>query len=360
MDLAVGAFDIDGTTNAGAVYVINLQQSHCETTSPTTLPTPIPTAIPSPNPSAIPFPVPTALPVFNPTSLPMPNPSMLPAPVPTSAPSSYPSALPMLSPTSIPVPFPTVLPQPIPSALPVPVPTLLPSLTSTCFTDGYAATDAQKISMLYGNLNSFYTIYGGDNFGWAVAALEDLNSDGVVDMAVGVPHSDDVAAGGAGAVYVLFLETNGNVKNAQKLSLSYGNLGSFYTIGVNDRLGTSLSALGDVDGDNIVDLAIGTYADDDGGLNMGAAYIVFLETNGVAKGAQKLSMLYGNFNAFYSLQASVYFGYAVGALGDADGDGALDLASGVCWADDDGGTNMGAVYVLFLDTTGSARAVQKL
>ena len=70
---------------------------------------------------------------------------------------------------------------------------------------------AQKLSELYGNLNAFYSIGGGDFFGWAVAALGDLNSDGVVDLAVGAPYSDDVS-GGAGAVYLLFLRPMGTSK----------------------------------------------------------------------------------------------------------------------------------------------------
>ena len=38
----------------------------------------------------------------------------------------------------------------------------------------------------------------------------------------------------------------------------------------------------------------------------------------------------------------------MGSLGDLDGDGVSDLAVGA-WFDDDGGTDRGAVYILFLD-----------
>ena len=49
------------------------------------------------------------------------------------------------------------------------------------------------------------------------------------------------------------------------------------------------------------------------------------------------------------------FGHAVTSLGDLDNDGVPDLAVGAQW-DDDGGTDRGAVYILFLNTAGTVRA----
>jgi len=80
-----------------------------------------------------------------------------------------------------------------------------------------------------------------------------------------------------GAMYVIFLKTNANAKSAQKISYSYGNLNAFYTIDANDRLCGSLAVLGDIDGDCVVDIAAGTYADDDGAENAGAMYLLFLK-----------------------------------------------------------------------------------
>ena len=44
---------------------------------------------------------------------------------------------------------------------------------------------AQKISNLYGGLSSYYTLDADDQFGVSVAAIGDLNQDGVADLAVG-------------------------------------------------------------------------------------------------------------------------------------------------------------------------------
>ena len=54
-----------------------------------------------------------------------------------------------------------------------------------------------------------------------MASIGDLDGDGVVDMIVGAELDDD---GGPdrGAIYVLFLLVDGNVKSFQKISHSEG------------------------------------------------------------------------------------------------------------------------------------------
>ena len=61
---------------------------------------------------------------------------------------------------------------------------------------------------------------------------------------------------------------------------------------------------------------------------------------------QKISDTQGGFTGI--LDNYDHFGSSVASLGDLDGDGVGDLAVGA-FGDDDGGTNRGAVWVLFLD-----------
>lgn len=70
-----------------------------------------------------------------------------------------------------------------------------------------------------------------------------------------------------------------------------------------------------------------------------------LATDGTVKSYQKISDTQGNFTA--TLDNSDYFGQSVAALGDVDGHGIPDLAVGAN-LDDDGSTDRGAVYILFL------------
>ena len=77
----------------------------------------------------------------------------------------------------------------------------------------------QKISSTQGG---FAGLLDGDYFGWSMASVGDLNGDGVVDLAVGAYADDDGGSNtGAnrGAVYVLFMNTDGTVMSScQKAS----------------------------------------------------------------------------------------------------------------------------------------------
>jgi hypothetical protein len=62
-----------------------------------------------------------------------------------------------------------------------------------------------------------------DIFGTAVAHLGDIDGNGVADIAVGASGDDDGFLG-AGAVYILFLNSDGTVKAEQKISETEGGL----------------------------------------------------------------------------------------------------------------------------------------
>ena len=93
------------------------------------------------------------------------------------------------------------------------------------------------------------------------------------------------------------------VTSARKISNLEGGLAAFYTLGKGDSFGSSVVALGDVNGDGITDLAVGAYLayDDDGGTWAGAVYVLFMNVTVI--GAQKISNDYGGLSAFYTLDA---------------------------------------------------------
>ena len=209
----------------------------------------------------------------------------------------------------------------------------------------------QKISETAGGFGGL--LDPTDWFG-TVASLGDLDGDGYCDLAVGAVQDDD---GGSdhGAVWILFLNPNGTVKSEQKISDTEGGFGG--SLGVNGSFGRSGAGLGDLDGDGIRDLAVASSYDDDGGMDQGAVWILFLNTDGTVKSERKISEITGGFGG--DLDPNDRFSIGMAALGDIDGDAICDLAVGAN-LDDDGGADQGAVWILFLNTDGTVKSEQKI
>jgi len=210
----------------------------------------------------------------------------------------------------------------------------------------------QKISDTAGNFTG--TLDVGDYWGASVTELGDLDGDGVLDIAVSAARDDD---GGfnKGAVWILFLNTNGTVKSHQKISDTEGGFNGI--LDNEDFFGSSVSKIGDLDGDNVTDLVVGAYFDDDDGLDVGAVWILFLNSNGTVKSYQKISATEGGFIGV--VDPGDNFGCSVSDIGDLNGDGVLDIVVGAD-GDSDGGAAAGAVWILFLNSDGTVKSHQKI
>ena len=183
--------------------------------------------------------------------------------------------------------------------------------------------------------------------GSAIAPLADMDGDGVMELAVGMLR-DDTGGPERGAVYILFLNTDGTVKNWTKIDDSTPN---GPTLSDGDRFGLGATSLGDLDGDGVVDLAVGAPNDDTGGFKRGAVHVLFLNSDGTVKSSTKIDSTSPNGPA---LQDDELFGRELTVLDDLDGDGVVDLAVGAPF-DDTGGFNSGAVHILFLNPDGSLK-----
>ena len=203
--------------------------------------------------------------------------------------------------------------------------------------------DHQEISSSQGGLTA---LNDQDEFGSSIAALGDLDGDGVVDIAVGAPREDEGAPGtqtDLGAVYILFLHANGTVRTQQKIGKERGTFTPDGTEGGltpspqhQDRFGSSLAAVGDIDGDGVTDLAVGAPFDDGVFADRGAVYILFLNTNGAFRWGdeQKISSTSGKAGGISGTGTGVdlptgsdiYFGCSIALIGDLDGNGVRDVA----------------------------------
>jgi hypothetical protein len=210
----------------------------------------------------------------------------------------------------------------------------------------------QKISSLAGNFLG--ELSDNDRFGAAIASIGDLDGDAIADLAVGAPEDSDGGTG-KGAVWILFMNNDGSVKSQQKISAERGGFEG--NLDSNDRFGSALAGIGDLDANGVNDLAVGASGDDDGGTDRGAVWILFLNADGTVDTEQKISHSEGKFNG--DLGDGDAFGSALADIGDLDGDGITDLAVGAPGSDD-GGTDRGALWLLFPDASGELRSELKI
>jgi gliding motility-associated-like protein len=174
--------------------------------------------------------------------------------------------------------------------------------------------NSQRITEMQGNLQT--TFANDEHFGSSVTCIGDLDGDGIQDLAVGAVGRN----GFKGSVYILFMKRDGTVKNFVLLDGNSTNLKTMNTAG----LGYDIVCPGDINGDGINDIAVGAFYDQDGGNNTGATIIMFLNTDGSAKSFQKISNSQGGFTA--PLHPDDQFGIGEGRIGDIDHDGVPDIA----------------------------------
>ncbi|MBW2420099.1 MAG: hypothetical protein JRH19_16270, partial [Deltaproteobacteria bacterium] len=196
-----------------------------------------------------------------------------------------------------------------------------------------------------------------DFWGHDVANIGDLNGDGVVDIAVGGGGEDD-GGNRAGGVWILFLKRNGEVHDYQKITdtagfLSPNNDGT--TLSAGDWFGRGLGAL-DLDDDGRRELIVG--ANHFQYLDGGNLHVLFLEDDGTVAASGKIHAVHLS----ETLDPDGLFGNGIAAVGDIDTtDGQVDRVIAVgAPGDDEGGTNSGAVHLLFLDSGGNVVTDKKI
>lgn len=190
-----------------------------------------------------------------------------------------------------------------------------------------------------------------DVFGTDIELLGDLNGDGNQDIAVSARRDPD---GGSdrGAVYILFLNADFSVNNYQKISDTSGGLGGILEGG--DYFGGSVANIGDINSDGVIDLAVGAYRDNDGGINRGAVYILFMNTDGTVDHLQKISDIAGNFDAEFN--DYMVFGGALDFAGDINDDGLPEIIVGALGYQTEEGSNFGTFYIINLNEDGTVNS----
>jgi len=201
------------------------------------------------------------------------------------------------------------------------------------------------------------TLANGDAFGASVAGIGDLDRDGIPDIAAGADF-DDTGGSARGAVHIILMNADGTPKSTSKIASGTTN---FVTLTNIDTFGNSVAGLGDLDGDGVLDIAVGADGDDTGGSARGAVYILpltgdFPEGFGLIDTTTKIASDTAN---FVTLVDNDNFGNSVAGIGDIDGDGVQDIAAGAA-GDDTGGSGKGAVYIILMNSDGTPKSTTKI
>ncbi len=189
-----------------------------------------------------------------------------------------------------------------------------------------------------------------DFCGRSVSSAGDVNGDGFDDLIIGARGADPNGNSYSGESYVVFGGMDVGSADVIELSTLNGANGFVLNgIDVDDRSGTSVSSAGDVNSDGVDDLIIGAErADTNGNRNIGESYVVFGGMSVGSAGVIELSALNGAdgfvINGIDKFDLS---GFSVSSAGDVNGDGVDDLMIGARYADPNGTSAAGEIYVVF-------------
>ncbi|MBF0098695.1 MAG: FG-GAP repeat protein [Magnetococcales bacterium] len=232
-------------------------------------------------------------------------------------------------------------------------------------------TDSGSCYVVFGDAEVFTpqsdlaSLTGGDGFridgvaafdvaGKAVSAAGDVNGNGLADLIIGAPG----VANGTGAAYVLFgrQDSVGSVLSLDTLDGTDGF--RVETTEPSGLLGSTVSAAGDINGDGLDDLLVGTWlAAPSGTVLAGPAYLIFGQKTPFSS-VLAVSDLDGS-NGFRldGRGTQSNSGMSIAALGDFNGDGFSDLIIGAADADPTGQLYAGAAYVVYGHAGGYASAL---
>lgn len=174
-----------------------------------------------------------------------------------------------------------------------------------------------------------------------VSAANDINADGVDDMIVGSWNS--------AAAYIVFGQPAGFAAPVDLTALN-GSNGFVLNDGTAGSLfGSAVAGIGDINGDDIADVAIGAPMASTNSSNnqAGKTYVVFGSGAGFTSpfNAAGLNGVNGGFQ-IYGAASRDRSGWSVAAAGDINGDGHADLSIGAPYSSYNGSAS-GTSYVIF-------------
>lgn len=177
------------------------------------------------------------------------------------------------------------------------------------FDNGAAGSDQGRVTLYFGpGLSSSTTFTGlhvGDRLGDGLANLGDIDGNGTEDVAMSAPGFDGSAGADSGRVYI-----------RGRISILITTLGVLDGLQAGDAV-TECAAVGDVDGDGLVDVGVGYHGAARGSISQAGTMQVWSRA-----GSSSWSVI----RNYSGVVNGGHLGGAFGAVGDVDGDGRDDFA----------------------------------
>ena len=199
----------------------------------------------------------------------------------------------------------------------------------------------------------WHGVNGGDQAGYSVASAGDQNDDGYGDIIIGAPGSD-MGGAGSGAAFIVYggdlvlppsslecetelcLCPDGFLCPSLPLADADAKL-----VGErgDDFAGGAVSGGGDINGDSISDVAVGSRTEDSTHSDAGAAYVMFGPLSGTEDLSSSMAKQLG-------ADAGDWAGAWVDMSGDIDNDGTSDMVIGAPQRDQGDFIDIGMVFLL--------------